>query len=172
VVGRRRRPSSKCRVLRRVSLPALSLSDQRLQRRPRAKGGVFAFAPTASPLEERGQATKAVESEVSPRVAPTISSAEKPSPAASEGGGTGGSARAAQAGEPDTRQLLAPRTTNALSPRSLREGAGRCPCGGRPRLGTLPSPARMMNILEAEGRAEAAARLTFPHHQAGGHRLG
>jgi hypothetical protein len=47
VAGRRRRPSSKCRVLRRVSLPALSPSNQRLQRRPRAKGGVFAFAPTA-----------------------------------------------------------------------------------------------------------------------------
>jgi hypothetical protein len=32
---------------RRVSLPVvLSLLDQRLQRRPRAKGGVFAFAPT------------------------------------------------------------------------------------------------------------------------------
>jgi hypothetical protein len=31
---------------RRVSPPVLSLSDQRLQRRPRAKGGVFAFAPT------------------------------------------------------------------------------------------------------------------------------
>jgi hypothetical protein len=29
-----------------VSLPVLSPSDQRLQRRPRAKGGVFAFAPT------------------------------------------------------------------------------------------------------------------------------
>jgi hypothetical protein len=48
VGGRRRRPSSKCRVLRRVSLPALSLSEQRLQRRPRAKGGVYAFAPTIS----------------------------------------------------------------------------------------------------------------------------
>jgi hypothetical protein len=35
-----------CRIKRRVSLPALSPSDQRLQRRPRAKGGVFAFAPT------------------------------------------------------------------------------------------------------------------------------
>jgi hypothetical protein len=40
-----------CRVERRVSLPVLSLSDQRLQRRvaslpSRAKGGVFAFAPT------------------------------------------------------------------------------------------------------------------------------
>jgi hypothetical protein len=35
-----------CRIERRVSLPVLSLSDQRLQRRPRAKGGVFAFAPT------------------------------------------------------------------------------------------------------------------------------
>jgi hypothetical protein len=32
---------------RRVSLPVvLSPLDQRLQRRPRAKGGVFAFAPT------------------------------------------------------------------------------------------------------------------------------
>jgi hypothetical protein len=36
------------------------------------------------------------------------------------------------------------------SPRSLREGAGRRPCRGRPRLGTLPSPALMMKILEAE----------------------
>jgi hypothetical protein len=35
-----------CRTRRRVSLPVLSPSDQRLQRRPRAKGGVFAFAPT------------------------------------------------------------------------------------------------------------------------------
>jgi hypothetical protein len=37
---------ARCRIERRVSLPVLSLSDQRLQRRPRAKGGVFAFAPT------------------------------------------------------------------------------------------------------------------------------
>jgi hypothetical protein len=29
-----------------VFLPVLSLSEQRLQRRLRAKGGVFAFAPT------------------------------------------------------------------------------------------------------------------------------
>jgi hypothetical protein len=69
-----------------------------------------------TPLEGRGQATKAVESEVSPRVAPTISSTEKPLLAASVGGGTGSSAKVAQAGEPDTRQLLAPRTANALPP--------------------------------------------------------
>jgi hypothetical protein len=37
-----------CRIRRRVSSPVLSPSDQRLQRRPRAKGGVFAFAPTYS----------------------------------------------------------------------------------------------------------------------------
>jgi hypothetical protein len=37
-----------CRIERRVSLPVLSLSDQQLQRRPRAKGSVFAFAPTPS----------------------------------------------------------------------------------------------------------------------------
>jgi hypothetical protein len=58
------------------------------------------------------------------------------------------------------------------SPRSLREGAGRRPRRGRPQLGTLPSPAPMMKILEAEGGAEAAARLAFPRHRTGGHRLG
>jgi hypothetical protein len=58
------------------------------------------------------------------------------------------------------------------SPRSLREGAGRCPRGDRPQLGALPSPALMMNILEVEGGAEAAARLASPHRGAGGHRLG
>jgi hypothetical protein len=48
------------------------------------------------------------------------------------------------------------------SPRSLREGAGHRPRRGRPQLGTLPSPALMMKILEAEGGVEAAARLAFP----------
>jgi hypothetical protein len=37
----------RCRMGRRVSLPVvLSPLDQRLRRRPRAKGGIFAFAPT------------------------------------------------------------------------------------------------------------------------------
>jgi hypothetical protein len=58
------------------------------------------------------------------------------------------------------------------SPRSLREGAGCCPRRDRPQLGALPSPALMMNTLEAEGGAEAAARLASPHPGAGGHRLG
>jgi hypothetical protein len=58
------------------------------------------------------------------------------------------------------------------SPRSLREGAGHCPRGDRPQLGALPSPALMMNILEAEGGAEAVAQLASPHLGAGGHRLG
>jgi hypothetical protein len=61
---------------------------------------------------------------------------------------------------------------NRPSPRSLREGAGHRPRGGRPQLGTLPSPALVMKILEAEGGAEAAARFAFPRHQTGGHRLG
>jgi hypothetical protein len=56
--------------------------------------------------------------------------------------------------------------------RSLREGAGHRPRRGRPQLGTLPSPALVMKILESEGGAEAAARLAFPHHQTGGHHLG
>jgi hypothetical protein len=58
------------------------------------------------------------------------------------------------------------------SPRSLREGAGRCPRGDRPQLGTLPSPALMMNFLEAEGGAKATARLASPHPGTGGHRIG
>jgi hypothetical protein len=74
--------------------------------------------------------------------------------------------------EPDTRQLPAPRTANALLPRSLREGASRCPRGGRPRLGAPPSPAWMMNILEAEGRGETTAWLALPHHEVYSHHPG
>jgi hypothetical protein len=61
---------------------------------------------------------------------------------------------------------------NRPSPQSLREGAGHRPRRGRPQLGTLPSPALVMKILEAEGGAEAAARLAFPRHRTGGHHLG
>jgi hypothetical protein len=72
------------------------------------------------------------------------------------------------------RHAAAANATNGErpSPRSLREGAGRHPRRDRPQLGTLPSPALMMKILEAEGGAEAAARLAFPRHRTGGHRLG
>jgi hypothetical protein len=44
--------------------------------------------------------------------------------------------------------------------------------GGRTQLGAPSSPARVMNILEAEGGAEAAARLASPHHKAGDHPYG
>jgi hypothetical protein len=44
--------------------------------------------------------------------------------------------------------------------------------GSRTQLGAPSSPARMMNILEAEGRVEAAARLASPHHKAGDHPYG
>jgi hypothetical protein len=72
------------------------------------------------------------------------------------------------------RHAAAANATNGErpSPRSLREGAGRRPRRDRPQLSTLPSPALMMKILEAEGGAEAAARLAFPRHRPGGHRLG
>jgi hypothetical protein len=75
---------------------------------------------------------------------------------------------------PKARHAAAASATNddRSSLRSLSEGAGRRPRGGRPQLGTLPSPALVMKILEAEGGAEAAARLAFPHHQAGGHHPG
>jgi hypothetical protein len=72
--------------------------------------------PRPRPRSRGEDEQKAVELEVSLRVALAISSVEKPLPAASVGGGTGSSAEAAQAGEPDTRQLPAPRTANALSP--------------------------------------------------------
>jgi hypothetical protein len=72
--------------------------------------------PRPRPHSRGEDKQKAVELEVSPRAAPTISSTEKPLPAASVGGGTGSNAEAAQAGEPDTRQLPAPRMANALPP--------------------------------------------------------
>jgi hypothetical protein len=40
------------------------------------------------------------------------------------------------------------------------------------RLSSAPTPARMMNILEAEGGTKIAARLASPHPGAGSHRLG
>jgi hypothetical protein len=96
----------------------------------------------------------------------------QPRSAPAVGGGTGSSTRATRAGEPDTRQLTAPWTANALLPRSLREGAGRYPRGGGTQLGSPSSPARMMNILEAEGKGEATARLALPHHEAYSHHPG
>jgi hypothetical protein len=76
--------------------------------------------------------------------------------------------------DPRARHAVAASATNGErpSPRSLREGAGHRPRRGRPQLGTLPSPAPVMKILEAEGREEAAARLAFPRHRTGGHRIG
>jgi hypothetical protein len=75
---------------------------------------------------------------------------------------------------PRARHVAAASATdnNRPSPRSLREGAGRRPRRGRPQLGTLPSPALVMKILEAKGGAEAATRFAFPRHRTGGHHLG
>jgi hypothetical protein len=96
----------------------------------------------------------------------------QPRSAPAVGGSTGSSARAAHAEEPNTRRLTAPRTTNTLLPRTLREEAGRCPREGGTQLGSPWPPARMMNILEAEGKGEATARLALPHHKAGDHHPG
>jgi hypothetical protein len=102
-------------------------------------------------------------------------------------GSVGGGTRAAQAGEPDTRQLTAPQTVgptylefassarpaNALLPRMLEEEADLQPTRkAKLPLGSPSSPARMMNILEAEGRREATARLASPYHKAGSHPSG
>jgi hypothetical protein len=59
-----------------------------------------------------------------------------------------------------------------FSPECWRKKRVADPRRGRPQLGAPFSPARMMNILEAEGEAEAAARLAYPHHKAGDHPYG
>jgi hypothetical protein len=59
-----------------------------------------------------------------------------------------------------------------LSPERRRKKRVTGPRGGRPRLAPPSSLARVMKILEAEGGAEAAARLASPHHQTGGHHPG
>jgi hypothetical protein len=62
---------------------------------------------------------------------------------------------------------------NALLPRMLEEEAGHQSMRkSGPQLGSPSAPARMMNILEAEGRGEAAARLASLHHKAGSHPCG
>jgi hypothetical protein len=38
-----------------------------------------------------------------------------------------------------------------------------------PQLGSLSTPARLMNILEAKDEGEPATRLASHHHKAGGH---
>jgi hypothetical protein len=65
------------------------------------------------------------------------------------------------------------RLVDALLPRMLEEEAGHQPMRKAGHQLDLPSsPARMMNILEAEGKGEAMARLALPHHKAGGHHSG
>jgi hypothetical protein len=98
--------------------------------------------PRPRPRPRGEDMQKAVELEVSPRVAPSISSAEKPLPAASVGGGTRSSAGAAQAGEPDTRQLPAPRTANALPP--ITEGRS------GPLPARRPAPTRRTPLLSTD----------------------
>jgi hypothetical protein len=65
------------------------------------------------------------------------------------------------------------RLVNALLPRMLEEEADRQPTRkAKLPLGLPSSPARMMNILEAEERGEAAAQLASLHHKAGSHPCG
>jgi hypothetical protein len=65
------------------------------------------------------------------------------------------------------------RLVNALLPRMLEEEAGRQPMRkAGPQVGLPSPPARMMNILEAEGRGEATARLALLRHKADGHHSG
>jgi hypothetical protein len=98
------------------------------------------------------------------------------------GGGTG-----SQAGEPNVLGLATPvvNRPHVVEVRPARRASERplpWMLKGRPtheparevelRLSPASAPARMMNILEAEGGAKIAARLASPRPEAGGHRLG
>jgi hypothetical protein len=62
---------------------------------------------------------------------------------------------------------------DGFHPQKLEEEVARRPMWEvELRLASLSAPPRMMKILEAEGGAEAVARLASPHHRTGGHRLG
>jgi hypothetical protein len=108
----------------------------------------------------------------------------QPCPVQAAGGSDGVGTKATQAEGPGTRQLTMPqmagpaypeftsfaRLGNALLSRMLEEEASLQPTRkAEPRLNSPSSPARMMNILKAEGRRETTARLASPHHKAGGH---
>jgi hypothetical protein len=85
-----------------------------------------------------------------------------------------GARHAAADGRPRVAEVrLLRRAGEHLLPRMLEEEAGCQPTRKvEPRLGSPSSPARMMNILEAEGRGEAAAQLASLHHKAGSHPCG
>jgi hypothetical protein len=98
------------------------------------------------------------------------------------GGGTG-----SQADEPDALRLTTPavdqprvvevrparRASERPLPRTPKERPTHEPAREvELRLSPASTPARMMNILEAEGGTKIAARLASPHPGAGGHRLG
>jgi hypothetical protein len=59
-----------------------------------------------------------------------------------------------------------------FSPECWRKKRVTGPCGGGPHSVHSSTSARMMKILEAEGGAEAAARLASPHHKADDHPYG
>jgi hypothetical protein len=92
----------------------------------RADAAVTRPSPT-SPLEGRGQAIKAKEPEVYPRVAPTVSLAEKPPLATT----TSALTTAATCAPVQRQRMAAAPTCIGRSPlKSSRTGRHRPPCGG------------------------------------------
>jgi hypothetical protein len=75
-----------------------------------------AMRPSPMPSLERQGRAEGRRVEVSPWVAPAISSAEEPLPAAVAEGDAGSGSEATRVKEPGTRQLPVPRTANALPP--------------------------------------------------------
>jgi hypothetical protein len=61
---------------------------------------------------------------------------------------------------------------DAVLPQRTGKKRATDPHGGSPLIRLVLPLGLVMKILEAEGGAGAAARLAFPHHQAGGRPLG
>jgi hypothetical protein len=117
-------------------------------------------------------------------VARVVNGQPRPDPAVE--GSIGGSAEAIHAKALGTRWLATPVVSqpHVLEVRLLRMNSERpTPPNTEGRSEPLPTwrwaptrhtlpPARMINILEVEGRREAIARLASPHHKAGSHPSG
>jgi hypothetical protein len=175
VMGASRATSASAPTTGAVSPPADPHSDppRRAEYRP-PRGAPYRCKGRTAPEHERhpGSARRLGQS----------SRAHGATTALPAGGGTG-----SQAGEPDAMRLTTPTVDQ---PRVIEvqpaRRAGERPLPRTPkerpthepvrevelRLSPASTPARMMNILEAEGGTKIAARLASPHPGAGGHRLG
>jgi hypothetical protein len=142
---------------------------RRLIRPPGAAGGAREAVDVVNPRTARPLLVRWTDSHA-PTKRQEAASEAAPKPSKPRNRAHGGWRRLQSAGPAYPKFASSTRLVNALLPQMLEEEAGRQPMRkAGPQLGSPFSPARMMNILEAEGRGEATARLASLHHKAGGH---